>query len=324
MAQGDLPWRVLRYQRILDPDKTTYPVAKLSYTRPPSFERHLKYLSKECRVITLDELARKIRAKEEIPDKTVAVTFDGGWIDNFVYAYPLLLRYNIPATFCLPTAFIGSQNFFWQDKILFAMVILRQAGVAFQLFDFFSEPERELLLDISPNGEISYKLIFALVALLLMHPAQDRVLALTVLGSVAQQLGGDLPVEPAFMSWEDVELMRSPLVTFATLGQGNTPYTELTPDAAQKDIESSLATLRKHTDRVSKLFAFPEGLIPAKHFPMLQRIGIDSVLGILDVPKLSKQLGDPLMLPRLPIFEGDNATTDVFAYNLWLKGSGEK
>ena len=105
VAQGDLPWRILRYQRVLDPDKTTYPVAKLSYTRPTSFERHLKYLSKDCRVISLDELARKVRAKEEIPDKTVAVTFDGGWIDNFVYAYPLLLRYNIPATFFLPTAF---------------------------------------------------------------------------------------------------------------------------------------------------------------------------------------------------------------------------
>ncbi len=324
LAQGDLPWRILRYQRVIDPDKVSYPIAKLSYTRPATFEKHLKYLSKECRVLPLDELARKILAKEDIADKTVAITFDGGWIDNFVYAYPLLLRYGIPATFYLPTAFIGSNNFFWQDKILFAMVIMKQAGVAFQHFDFFTEQEKELLLDISETGEISFQLILGVISILLFHPPEHRVVALTVLGNVAQQLGGDLPVEPAFMSWDDVRMMTSPLATFGTLGHGHLLYTEVSPASAKQDIEMSKQALQEHTDRTTGIFAFPEGIVPVRLLPTLDSLSIPVALGMADIPPPASQPGKPFLLGRLPIYEGENTTTDAFACNLWLTSPASK
>ena len=43
-------------------------------------------------------MADLIRNKRKIPPKTAAVTFDDGYLDNYTQAYPILKKYNIPAT----------------------------------------------------------------------------------------------------------------------------------------------------------------------------------------------------------------------------------
>jgi len=56
------------------------------------FLRERKY-----NIVSLEELADLIKNKEKIPFKTVAITFDDGYLDNYTHAYPVLKKYNIPA-----------------------------------------------------------------------------------------------------------------------------------------------------------------------------------------------------------------------------------
>lgn len=66
---------------------------------PATFERQMRFLSEhKYNVIPLSELADLIRNKRKIPPKTAAVTFDDGYLDNYTQAYPILKKYNIPAT----------------------------------------------------------------------------------------------------------------------------------------------------------------------------------------------------------------------------------
>lgn len=66
---------------------------------PATFERQMRFLSEhKYNVIPLEELADLIRNKRKIPPKTAAVTFDDGYLDNYTQAYPILKKYNIPAT----------------------------------------------------------------------------------------------------------------------------------------------------------------------------------------------------------------------------------
>ncbi|MCM8795942.1 MAG: polysaccharide deacetylase family protein [Candidatus Omnitrophica bacterium] len=64
-----------------------------------SFQRQMRFL-KEHRynVLPLEELARLIKEKKKIPRRTVAITFDDGYKDNYVYAFPILKKYNLAAT----------------------------------------------------------------------------------------------------------------------------------------------------------------------------------------------------------------------------------
>ncbi|WP_172369633.1 polysaccharide deacetylase family protein [Sporosarcina jiandibaonis] len=61
-------------------------------------EKHLKYLKENDFVtLTLAELYLFLLGEIDIPDKSVLLTFDDGYKDNFVEAYPLLKKYDFTA-----------------------------------------------------------------------------------------------------------------------------------------------------------------------------------------------------------------------------------
>jgi len=67
---------------------------------PQGFERHLVALrQRNYRFVSLAEIVDVIRKRGVEDSKTVAVTFDDGWVDNYQFALPVLQRLSIPATF---------------------------------------------------------------------------------------------------------------------------------------------------------------------------------------------------------------------------------
>lgn len=79
--------------------------------RPSNFKKQLEYLyDKKFKVIKLTELAELIAGHRKIPPKTVCLTFDDGYRDNFLNVFPLLKKYNFPATIFISTALIGKKK----------------------------------------------------------------------------------------------------------------------------------------------------------------------------------------------------------------------
>jgi len=63
--------------------------------KPVEFEKQLKWLSKNgWKSFTLSELVQL----NVIPSKSVVITFDDGYEDNYTEAFPLLQKYNFKAT----------------------------------------------------------------------------------------------------------------------------------------------------------------------------------------------------------------------------------
>ncbi|RJO65142.1 MAG: polysaccharide deacetylase family protein [Candidatus Omnitrophota bacterium] len=76
--------------------------------RCASFERQMRFLKKHrYHVITLSSLAEMIKSKQKIPRRTVVLTFDDGYRDNFTYAFPVLKKYNLPATIFVIISEVG-------------------------------------------------------------------------------------------------------------------------------------------------------------------------------------------------------------------------
>lgn len=87
--------RVLMYHMISE----HLPKNKSKFNRlrvkPSDFEKQLIWLKKKnFKSFTLTEL----RELEDIPSKSVVLTFDDGYEDNFTKAFPLLKKYNFKAT----------------------------------------------------------------------------------------------------------------------------------------------------------------------------------------------------------------------------------
>ena len=74
---------------------------------PQNFENQLAWLARHgYRSLTTDEFAAHL-AGEPVLDKSILITFDDGYLDNWVYAYPLLKKYGYKAVVFLVTSWVN-------------------------------------------------------------------------------------------------------------------------------------------------------------------------------------------------------------------------
>lgn len=64
--------------------------------KPEQFEQQIRYLKQQgFHFVTMSELYHK---HGQLPEKTVAITFDDGYLDNLTQAFPILQKYQAKAT----------------------------------------------------------------------------------------------------------------------------------------------------------------------------------------------------------------------------------
>lgn len=103
---------VLMYHKIGSPPSDPWELA----VSQENFEAHLQVLQKSYNVVSTDELIFQLQ-KRKIKNKSVAITFDDGLLNNYDLARPLLEKYQIPATFYITDSNIGKNNLFWWDEL---------------------------------------------------------------------------------------------------------------------------------------------------------------------------------------------------------------
>lgn len=85
---------------------------------PEHFDRQLAYLRDNgyC-VIAFPALVRAIKDGTNVPEKSVVLTFDDGWKNQYLYALPVLQKYGDVATFFVYPGAISERGSFmsWKD-----------------------------------------------------------------------------------------------------------------------------------------------------------------------------------------------------------------
>lgn len=80
------------------------------------FEAHMRWIRRlGYRAISLDEFVRCQQQKQFPPPKSVVITLDDGYEDNYLHAYPVLHRHDTPATIFLVSNTVGRGND-WNSK----------------------------------------------------------------------------------------------------------------------------------------------------------------------------------------------------------------
>jgi len=85
---------------------SVHPTRPFVSARPESFERQLTWLKEHCTIGSLSDVLLEAATPEQRERPLVAITFDDGYVDNYEFAFPLLYRFGIRATFFLTVGFI--------------------------------------------------------------------------------------------------------------------------------------------------------------------------------------------------------------------------
>jgi peptidoglycan/xylan/chitin deacetylase (PgdA/CDA1 family) len=75
-------------------------------------------ISLHTKPLSLETAILYIKQKKPFPPRSTVITFDDGYADNYTHAYPILKKYNVPATIFISTKYINQNDqWFWWDEI---------------------------------------------------------------------------------------------------------------------------------------------------------------------------------------------------------------
>ncbi len=106
--------RILMYHRIIDHPH----VAGIT---PEVFEQQMAYVADKYRVVPVDQAIQELM-DGEIKPNTLAITFDDGHFDFYSNAWPILKKYQLPATLYVATDFVGQKQWLWPDLLKYILL----------------------------------------------------------------------------------------------------------------------------------------------------------------------------------------------------------
>ena len=95
------------------------------------FTETMKWLKNNTEILSIDDLIDVINYKKALARPSTLITFDDGYIDNYILAYPVLNQLKIPATFFIPTSQIITRQLGWWDNIAYLIKKSRKSLISY-------------------------------------------------------------------------------------------------------------------------------------------------------------------------------------------------
>lgn len=267
------------------------------------FEQQVRCLAENYQVISLHEAVDRLKSGRRAGGPSVVITFDDGYLDNYLCAYPILRKYHLPATFFLVSGFIGGDSLLWFDKMAH---ILRHAG---------DRPEVRALLHEHLPAEAADRAVAALTAGGL--PLRERIRA--VIGLLKEAPGAAVAdlvdaLEAAFpealqainrndgaMTWEMALDMQRHGIEIGSHTRTHPILTALPPDRLAEELRDSKRELEKRLGTEIPWFCYPNGNFDAGVQRVLEDFGFRAACSLES--GANKNANDLMALKRININE---------------------
>jgi peptidoglycan/xylan/chitin deacetylase (PgdA/CDA1 family) len=217
---------------------------------PEELRRHLRYLKRNFRLLTMEELLGAAEGDFSILGRPCAmVTFDDGYRDNFDLALPVLQELEAPATFFVPTGFLESPKLSWWDRIAYVLKTTQEARISL-----------DYPVSIALQTGESEKAIQELIIAYKSAAEVDDNRFFETLESAAKVEVDDVALaRDLFMSWEQVQQLSQMGMSI----QGHThshPILGRLPEARQRwEMTESKRILEERLGKKVEAIAYPVG-----------------------------------------------------------------
>ena len=262
-----------------------------------------------CTVLPLGEALKRLYASD-LPDKSVAITFDDGTYDFYRQAHPILQEFGFPATLYL-TTFYSRYN-----KPVFDVMCsyLLWKGRS-RTLDLKTITGNELRIDLS--SEVSRNAALKEI----QRSASERKFSAAEKDALAAALAKQLNVDyDALLGYRILQLVNPEEVKkLAADGvevqlHTHRHRTPLNRELFLREIEDNRQSIQEMTGTMPSHFCYPSGVYGDRFLPWLREAGIESAttceLG------LASANSNPLLLPRLL----DVSSLSSVEFIGWLSG----
>lgn len=240
---------VLLYHRVLeDVHENTWGIA----VSKNNFEQQIKYISQHYQVLNYGD------NWDGVSKPSVVITFDDGYVDNFINALPILQKYNVPAIIFISTGNIGTECLFWWDRLERVFANVSEKGSIFVKGQFVS------------NVKTAH-------SMLIKMPVFERNEVLTEMEK-RYRINFHSVEEDRTVSVEELkELAASDLITIGAHTVSHVSLSDIPKDEQLYEIKESVRFLENNTGKEIKYFSYPFGNYNDETLTIMRQEGITRV-----------------------------------------------
>jgi peptidoglycan/xylan/chitin deacetylase (PgdA/CDA1 family) len=223
-------------------------------------------------MLSLDDAVERIAGRTVSSRPFACFTFDDGYRDNLIHAYPILKRYDVPFAIYVPTDFPDGRGELWwlvlEEVVRTSPVVIVQMSGVVRTFSCKTTAEKL----------VAYEAIYWWLRGL----PEDRVRQ--VIRELASGAGIDIAAQcrDLIMSWDELRgLAADPLVTIGAHTQRHFAIAKLSPAEARAEIASSVARIEAEIGCPCNHFSFPygdESSATARDFDIAAGLGLKSAV----------------------------------------------
>jgi glycosyltransferase involved in cell wall biosynthesis/peptidoglycan/xylan/chitin deacetylase (PgdA/CDA1 family) len=288
------PLTILTYHRVLPlHEAQAYPFQGMMMSRD-LFEAQMAYLSRHVAVLGLGEAVDLLR-RGHLPGRAVAVTFDDGYRDNFDYAWPILKKYGIPATFFVVTDVLDQQLRLWWDEVAELIDQLSARGLhrtdsTDRLPNWAARIVSKLRPEL-PSGQVTSELVTRMNDISL---TERRGIMGTLYDLVRP---GAREGAHRMLTWDQILELEDSGMGIGSHTSTHAFFDELDEEAIEYEISGSVARLTSRLKQPIRFFSYPRGRVVGHSRRWLEKVGVEAA--VTTSPGLNQPGSDLYQLKRI-------------------------
>lgn len=309
---------ILMYHRVLPSATLDGSLEPGMYVTEESFNRHLFFLAQYFDILPLSAI---ISDSSPVPQDNgkprCAITFDDGWLDFLLHAFPVLDKFNAPATVFLPTNFIGTSNEFWTDAVAKILFCGQEAQQLFEISKNNDKLQSNIIFESMScaNAASEEGRLDQVISRLKRHRAADVYCALDELRTFG---GSTASADRVFLDWDEVRSLKATgLITFGSHTADHNILTTIQADEVCRELSLSKEKLIAEKVILPEdplLFCYPNGNANSEIAAMVKDAGYAGA--VTTKQGWNERGANRFLLNRVGLHEDMSSTQAMFASRL--------
>ena len=244
---------VLAYHRVCDIPKDQYFFDyELISADCENFEYQVLYAKRYFNPISMAQLVDYIEGKAELPKRPLLFTFDDGFDDNFLAAYPILKKHKVPATLFISTDYIDTTKTIWFDKLV-AFILNMQSGEL-----RIKELNKCYQLDESQANrrEVAFDILSAIKRV--SNNVRHQILENIFKNSDVSLDAIDFE-QSKMMTWAQIKEMNQSVISIGSHTGSHPILTMLTDEELSHELVDSRLKIEEHLEQSIDSISYPNG-----------------------------------------------------------------